>query len=124
MATIGNDANGRKRILYFGPDRKRRTIHLGKVTKQQAAAVKLRVELLVGATIRGVSLDDDTSRWLASIGDALHRTIAKHGLVAPRIDTHDATLGRFLDGYIAKQTDKKRSTIICLMQCRNDLVEF
>ena len=33
-------------------------------------------------------------------------------------------LAAFLDDYIAKQTDKKRSTIVCLTQCRNDLVEF
>ena len=62
--------------------------------------------------------------WLASIGDILHAKLAAHGLVAPRTKAERGTLAAFLDSYIAKQTDKKRSTIVCLTQCRNDLVEF
>lgn len=124
MAAIGNDPNGRKRILFFDTERKRKTIHLGKVTKYQAATVKLRIELLVGAKIKGVSVDDDTSRWVSSIGDQLHAKLAKHGLVAPRVKAQGAALAVFLDDCIAKQSDKKRSTIVCLTQCRNDLVEY
>jgi len=46
MATIGNDTNGRKRILFFDPAGKRKTIYLGKATKQQAVTIKHRVEML------------------------------------------------------------------------------
>jgi len=91
---------------------------------QQAAAVKLRIELLVAAKINGTAPDVDTSQWVASIGDDLHAKLAERGLVSPRTAVEETKLGSFLDGYIAKQSDKKRSTIVCLTQCRNDLVEF
>jgi integrase len=124
MATIGDEPNGRKRILFFGPDGKRKTVRLGKATKKDAETWKLRIELLVGAKLRGNSIDDDTSHWLAKVGDDLYAKLAKHGLVSPREKAVGAVIGPFLDGYIAKQTDKKRSTIVCVTQCRNDLVEY
>src|SRR6478609_5723541 len=108
MATIGNDRNGRKRILFFDAGGKRRTIRL-KATKQQAATIKLRIELLVGTKIRGDSPDDDTSRWVASIGDDLHMKLAEYGLVSKRATPGESLLATFLDSYIHKQTDKKRS---------------
>ena len=124
MASIAKDPNGRKRILFFNNDGDRKAIRLGKATMQQASAVKLRVELLVAAKMNATAPDDDTSRWVASIGDELHAKLAEHGLTSPRAKAQVVTLATFLDGYIAKQTDKKRSTIVCLTQCRNDLVEF
>jgi hypothetical protein len=68
--------------------------------------------------------EPDTIGWLASIGDVLHNKLAEHELVLPRTNTQAATLATFLDDFISKQTDKKQSTITCLKQCRNDLVEY
>lgn len=124
MASIAKDSNGRKRILFFNQENQRKTIRIGKATMQQANTVKLRIELLVAAKINGTAPDLNTSQWVASIGDDLHAKLAEQGLVSPRVKAENATLAAFLDSYIAKQTDKKRSTIICLTQCRNDLVEF
>ena len=53
MASIGKDANGTKRILFYATDGKRKTIRLGKVTQRQAESVCLRVESLVAAKIGG-----------------------------------------------------------------------
>lgn len=64
MATIGNDPNGFKRILFVAPDGKRKTVRLGKATMKQATAFKVKVEGLIGQTITGVA-DDEVSRWLA-----------------------------------------------------------
>ena len=49
MATIGNDPNGRKRILFVAGDCSRRTVRLGKATMKQAEAFKVKVEALIGA---------------------------------------------------------------------------
>jgi len=46
MATIGNDPNGHKRILFVASDGKRKTIRLGKATMKQATAFKVKVEAL------------------------------------------------------------------------------
>jgi hypothetical protein len=49
MATIGNDPNGRKRILFVAGDGSRKTIRLGKMSKKQAKSVLLFVEDLCAA---------------------------------------------------------------------------
>jgi len=36
MATIGNDPNGRKRILFVAGDGSRKTIRLGKIDRKNA----------------------------------------------------------------------------------------
>src|SRR5262249_59897506 len=99
MATIGNDPNGFKRILFVAPDGKRKTIRLGKATMKQATAFKVKVEALVGQAITGVA-DDEVSRWVAGLDDETHGRLAKVGLVRPR-DCEGKTLGALIDGYVA-----------------------
>lgn len=43
MASISNDPNGRRRILFINPTKDRKTIRLGKVSLRQAEAVKVKV---------------------------------------------------------------------------------
>ncbi len=124
MASIVKDSNGRKRILFFNADRERKTIRLGKATMQQAAAVKLRIESLIAAKINGTAPDDDTSRWVASIGDDLHDKLAGNGLVSPREKAKEVTLAAFLNGYIAKRSDVKAGTTTVYGHTRRCLVEY
>jgi hypothetical protein len=99
VAAIGNDPNGRKRILFVAAEGSRKTIRLGKATTKQAEAFKLKVEALVGAGITG-SMDDETSRWLAALETRMHDRLAAAGLVKPRQPLGATTLGPFIDGYI------------------------
>jgi integrase len=120
MATIGNDPNGLKRILFVAPDGKRKTIRLGKATMKQATAFKVKVEALIGQTITGV-VDDEVSRWLAGLDAEMYGRLAAVGLAPKRAS---ARLGEFLAGYIAQRTDIKPRTRINLEQARSRLVEF
>jgi len=120
MATIGNDPNGHKRILFVAPDGKRKTIRLGKVTTKQATAFKAKVEALIGQTITGV-VDDEVSRWLAGLDAEIYGRLAAEGLAQPR---DSARLDEFLDGYIARRTDVKPLTRRNLQAARNKLVRF
>jgi hypothetical protein len=52
MASIVDDPNGRKRILFVGSDGKRRPIRLGKASAKQAEALKAKVEKIVAAHSR------------------------------------------------------------------------
>src|SRR6516165_4733224 len=123
MATIGNDPNGFKRILFVAPGGKRKTIRLGKVTMKQAMAFKVKVEALMGQTITGV-FDDEVSRWLAGLGAEMYGRLAAVRLVKPR-HCDGQTLGAFLDGYIAgRKADAKPRTLINLDQARKRLVAF
>ena len=124
MASIAKDRNGRKRILFFNANGERKTIRLGRATMQQAATVKLRIELLIAAKINGAAPDDDTSRWVASVGDDLHAKLAEHGLVSPRAKAAITTLAAFLDGYIAGRTDVKSGTAIVYGHTHRCLVEY
>jgi integrase len=122
MATIGNDPNGRKRILFVAPDGKRKTVRLGKVSRRQAEAVKLRVEALNAALISRCPIDGDTAAWVAGIGDGLAKKLAAVGLIPER--AAPARLGEFLESYAAGRTDVKRNTQLNYAASRGRLLAF
>lgn len=81
MASISKDEAGKVRILLIGADRRRRAVHLGKVTSRLAAGVKLRVEALVAAAAARVPVDSETAAWVGGIGDELAAKLAAVGLI-------------------------------------------
>ncbi len=121
MASIALAAGGRRTIQFFGPDRKRRSIRLGKATARQADAVRTRVELLVVAAITGTAADLDTARWLAALPSDLYGTLAAVGLTTPR---DRETVGPFVAAYIAGRDDAKPNTVAHLRRAENDLLGF
>lgn len=122
MASIGNDPNGHRRILFVAGDGSRKTIRLGKVTMKQAEAFKVKAEALIGAGITG-NMDDETSRWLAAMDDRMHARLAAVGLVKTRAPSR-VLLGTFIDEYLAQRTDLKPGTIVVMKQARRWLVKF
>src|SRR4051794_16943425 len=98
MASISfNKANGTFTIQVVGPDRKRRSVRLGKVTKRQAEAVKLRVESLNAAAQAKVPWDGELAAWVSGVGDELADRLAAAGLIPARTRS---TLAAFVDTYI------------------------
>ncbi len=97
MASIANDPNGRRRILFTTADGERKAVRLGKVPNRQAEAVRVKIEDLVASTITGHAPADETSVWVAGLSDELHAKLAAVDLVDPR---QVVTLGAWLDGYI------------------------
>jgi hypothetical protein len=61
MASISNDKNGNRSIQFVAPDRKRRTIRLGKVTKKAVETIKVHVESILAAKFSGDSVDRATA---------------------------------------------------------------
>ena len=92
---------------------------LGKVSEKAALAV--RVEHLVSAAITGHALDTPTAKWVAGLPDDMADRLAKVGLIPGR---ESATLGPFLDAYLAKRTDVKGGTRVFYGHTRRNLVEF
>ena len=122
MASVSTDPRGNRRVLFTAPDRRRRTLRLGKVPKKAADEVKGMVERLNAANLTGHAPDDHTARWVAGLDAALHGKLAAAGLVAPR---DAATLGPFLDGYLAsREADAKASTLDLLVRAADCLAEF
>jgi integrase len=121
MACISRDPNGHRRILFVASDGKRMTIRLGKVSQRDAESVKVKVEHMVAAVRSNLPLDSETASWLANIGDDLASKLAAVGLTRERAT---ATLGPFLDSYIARRTDVKPNTNRNLIAARDRLVEY
>jgi integrase len=99
MASIANDPNGRKRILFVAPDESRKTIRLGKIDRKSAESICRHVEALLAAKIGGQPVPRDTAAWLANIGAALRDKLEAVGLVEaqPRL-TVGEFLAKWLDG--------------------------
>src|SRR5262245_32997970 len=121
MASIADDPNGRRRILFVAPDESRKTIRLGKCDRKSADAIARHVEGLLAARIGGQPVARDTAAWLANIGTPLRDKLAAVGLVeAPK----RVALGEFLRSYILTRPDVKPATLEVWQQpCRN-LTEF
>lgn len=119
MASLANDSNGHRRILFSDTDGKRKTIRLGKMTKKDAEGVRVKVESLLGSKVSGHTVPQETSRWVAQLGDKLHEKLAKVGLIEAR---ECATLRSFIDAYIKRRRPTlKPSTILNLNQARDHL---
>jgi integrase len=123
MASVANDPNGRKRILFVDADENRKAIRLGKIDRKSADAIARHVEALLSAKIGGQPVPRDTAAWQATIGAALHDKLARVGLVHHRQDNGDApALGPFVDAFLAGRCDLKPNTRVAFIQTRKALV--
>ncbi len=81
MASVVDDANGRRRILFVAPDQKRKTIRLGKTDRRTADGVARHVESLLAAQIGGQPVARETAVWLTTVPAKLKQKLAAVGLI-------------------------------------------
>jgi integrase len=114
MASVGNDAGGRRRILFVAPDGSRKTVRLGKCDRKTAESIARRVEDLLSWRING-QVPRDTAVWVTNIGPTLHDKLAAVGLIDAA--TRVPTLGEFLTEYLGnREAELKPSTMKVLRQ--------
>ena len=127
MASISTDAKGNRRILFSGPNRKRRIIYLGAMPMKAVRTIQTHVENLAASLLAGRAPDPETSEWVGGRDNVLYGKLAAAGLVPAREPTiaekQTVALGEFLDQYIAGRTDIKPSTRTNLEQVRRNLLE-
>ena len=121
MASVANDPNGLKRILFVDANGLRRTIRLGHVDHKAATAVRVRIERLAAALLVGHPADDETIRWVDGLEDTLHRKLAAVGLVKPR---DSLRLGLWLDKFLEGRADLKPSSLRKMKQTHSKLLAF
>ena len=121
MASISDDPNGRRRVLFVAADGSRKAIRLGRIERKGAEAVCRHVEALLGSKISGQPMPRETAVWLTGVGAKLRDKLAAVGLAeAPK----RSALGDFLKTYILSRPDVKPATLEVWQQpCRN-LTEF
>ncbi len=124
MASIANDANGRKRIQFMGLDGKRRTLRLGKASKSVAARIAGHVENIVTAELRRQPIERDTAAWLGDLPETFYGKLVAVGLVSQRNVERADGLGKFLDDYLAKRTDLKGGTRVFISHTIRNLKAF
>ncbi|MFH5806141.1 tyrosine-type recombinase/integrase [Alienimonas sp. DA493] len=108
MASVSTDPSGSRRVQFTGPDRRRRTIRLGKVSKRTAEEVAGLVERVNAAALAGHAPPDADARRIADMPDALHAKFAAAGLTPAR---ESRELGTFLAAYLADRSDAKPNTL-------------
>ena len=121
MASVTTDQKGKKRLQFKAPDGKRRTIHLGQVTKKVADQVRYHVEEVIAARTANVPLSASTSRWVATLSGNMRDRLAACGLIEK---PKDITLGEWIDQYIDGRTSLKPGTVRNLQRNANLLIEF
>ncbi len=124
MASIANDKNGSRRILFIAPDGKRKTIRLGKISKRAAEAVKFRVEQLLAAKLTGHAIETDTAGWLAKLEPLMADKLARVGLIPKRDTINEATLACFIEAYIQRRTDTSPDTRRIWRQTARKLADY
>jgi len=121
MASLLKDRTGRWQLQFTTPDKRRRTLRLGKIAKRDAESVKSHVEAIIASAFAGHSAPDDTCRWLSRLPEALHQRLAASGLCRPR---DKAALSEFIDRYVASRQDLKPLTVVKFKATQDYLVEF
>ncbi len=125
MASVVNDPNGRKRVLFVAPDEARKAIRLGKLDRKSAEAIARHVEALLAARIGGQPVPRDTAAWLPNIGAALRDKLARVGLIVRPEMPAAATLSPFLQSWLgARKGDYKPASIIGWGQVIKALTSF
>ncbi len=121
MASISSDSGGLRRLEFFNAAGKRQKIHLSRIPLRDAERIKTFVEKLVTAQITKDTIDGETARSVANVGDMLAKKLAKKGLIRPRAA---GILAAFIDGYVKGRTDLKPLTVIRFDATKRYLVEF
>jgi integrase len=120
MASISKETRGgavQWRVFFRNKHGQRQTIRLGKINKRAADSIRVKVEALNVAAIAGTDPDENTARWVATIGDELRQKLVNAGLIpcaaAPDEKPQESppvALGEFLEAYITGRAIKKPNT--------------
>ena len=124
MASLAQDPNGTKRVIFKHPDGKRLTIYLGKVPKKTAESVRFRVENLVACLQLGVPLDPESGAWVVGLADGMAKKLAAMGLIPSRQEKKTTTLAAFIQLYADKRQDVKPATKEIWQQGDKTLIDF
>ena len=102
-------------------------MYLGKLPERAARSVLVRIMALEAAGLSGTTPDPETSTWVGALDEVMYGKLAAVGLVAsrePKAKADPATLGPFLDSFIAGRTDVKGGTRINYGQVKNNLLKY
>ncbi len=121
MASISTDKSGNRTLRFVDPSGVRKALYLGSMPKRQCEQIKAHIEKLVSAAISRCAVADETSKWVSGLDDVLRNKLARVGLIQCR---ETATLGEFIDRYVAGRHDAKPTTVKNWRQAQRHLLGF
>lgn len=122
MASIITTKSGLRQIRFHCPQTgKRKTIRLGRITLEFAKDLLWIVQRLVDAKRTGNGIGRVLADRLQEIPDDIHRRIARVGLLSERETT---CLGKYLDEFIERRQDVKKSTKLVYGHTKRCLIEY
>ncbi|MCA3004903.1 MAG: site-specific integrase [Phycisphaerales bacterium] len=95
MASVSISAEGLAKVQYLAGG-VRRTLHLGRVSRKAADAVRVHVEALL-AWPRTGTLAPSTAAWVAGLDDRMHERLVGLGLLPARAARRRRTVADLLD---------------------------
>lgn len=123
MASVSNDGNGRRRILFTNADGERKAIRVGKMTAKAAEFVCNKVERILEAQLSVSAIDAETARWLGELPDTLHKRLVAVGLTESRTVAAVTTLDGLLQSFFTG-VDVKPSTLTRMTQAKAALLAY
>ncbi len=135
MASISKDKSGNRTIQFIGPDKRRRSVRLGKIDADSAKKITKHIEHLSQCWKFGEAPCPQTFEWISTLlSDParvwLYDRLAAVKLLIPReVPEEDEgaeipKLGPFLTAHIDSRGDLKESTKTNLRQVRDNLIRF
>lgn len=109
MASLSREPNGRYTVqismkCHGGPvEYKRHSIRLGDVSKKTAQEIRTKIEALANSKENNFPVDQEVSRWCATIGDQLAGKLFKAGLIPKREKSSHATFRDVISRFIASK---------------------
>lgn len=125
MASIIKRPNGHYWIQITLPDRRRKTIKLGKVSKKNAEQFGRFAEELATARAMSGSPPQHVAQWLFSLSEPYLQKLARAELIDPvQFQKRSHLLGPFCDEYIEERSDVAERTRDWYRSARSSLVEY
>ena len=110
MSSLACHRDGTRRIHYFGPDGRRHAIRLGRVSKRNAEAFRVKLDRLLECRKLGLPVDPETARWLSQLGREMYGRLVSHGLAESRPESKSVSLQAYLGCYVASRPDVRPAT--------------
>lgn len=127
MASLARREGKNRWTIQFILDGKRKTIRI-EANKRSAESCKRHIEALVASKITGVTVEDETSRWLAERPAEMLRKLVRAGLIDQSPEAAapiQMSLEHFVTDYCEERShDCESSTVRKIRSSLNQLVGF
>ena len=110
MASISTNDEGQRRIMFRGPDGRRRSLWVGKVSMRQCESLRVLIEDLLKASRTGHAPDESVFAKINSLHVDLRNKLIHFGLIDAPDHHPSVSLGAFVSSFIKLRTKAKPAT--------------